>query len=89
MLARRAVPVNHLIGPQTSQMIHSGNEALAASDVICHMIFFAPKQALKQWFSRFVVQGFEARIEASASHCHHYYIVLCLCPFHEKDNAML
>ena len=52
--SRRGGANESLIGPGTSQVIHSVNEAVAASDVICHVIFSAPKQALKQWF---VVQG--------------------------------
>ena len=36
--------------PRTSQVIHSGNEPVAASDVTCHVFFFALKQASKQCF---------------------------------------
>ena len=43
--------------PRTSQVIHSGNEAVAASDVTCHVIFFALKQASKQCFLGVVDQG--------------------------------
>ena len=43
--------------PRTSQVIHSGNEPVAASDVTCHVIFFALKQASKQCFLGVVDQG--------------------------------
>ena len=55
--SRRDGANESLIGPGTSQVIHSVNEAVAASDVICHVVFPKPKQALKQWFYGIVVPG--------------------------------
>ena len=48
-------------------MIHSGNEPVAASDVTCHVIFFALKQASKQCFLGVVDQGLK---HVSKLQCH-------------------
>ena len=53
--------------PRTSRVIHSGNEPVAASDVTCHVIFFALKQASKQCFLGVVDQGLK---HVSKLQCH-------------------